>query len=139
MSVDRGDEAVEGFAEVLRRGWSAAGPPTYGRVRTMSERSDLVGSVCSLPKSTVHGVISGKKRQQLPQWRWVYSFLVVLREIAKEDGLDPDTVGTVEEWNARYKEAALEITERSRPSPVGVAVEIWSSPKFQEKDAPAKV
>jgi hypothetical protein len=80
--------------------------------------------VTGLPASTVQYILAGYGRD-LPRWRIVAEFVVVLRDLAKDEGVDPDRLGTVEQWKAKHEAAAAAI---------GVAAAITRAPA--EKTSP---
>ncbi|WP_131735699.1 sel1 repeat family protein [Actinomadura roseirufa] len=98
--------ALHDFIGELRAAFERAGPPTYKRLETLSERCRESGRsdgrrILVLPHSTTHDILSGK-RGKLPPWPWIASFLQVLRVAATENGLDPAGIGPTGEWHARY-------------------------------------
>ncbi|WP_143043561.1 hypothetical protein [Nonomuraea jiangxiensis] len=63
-----------------------------------------------LPESTLNDILNGK-RERLPDWKLVASFVMVCRRHAELTGLPTDDLGTVAQWQARWRAA------RNEPSP----------------------
>src|SRR5437868_10836904 len=98
--------ALHTFVVDLRAAFERAGQPTYDRLEQLSEGCNDPGRADGrrfrvLPHSTTHDILSGK-RDKLPPWPWVSSFLHVLRVAATENGLDPDAIGATRDWHNRY-------------------------------------
>jgi hypothetical protein len=122
---DRAKAALYNFIAELNAAFEAAGPPSYARLETLSEHFGETElnprlRVRVLATSTTHDILTGKRRS-LPDWWWVVSFVSVLRVAAVENGLDPDTVGSVEEWKAKHQ-AARAIIRESGPPPLSAPV-----------------
>ncbi|WP_336204528.1 hypothetical protein [Nonomuraea sp. LPB2021202275-12-8] len=62
-----------------------------------------------LPGSTVSDILNGK-RERLPDWRLVASFVMVCHRHAQLTGLPTDALGSVEQWQARWRAARNEQT-----------------------------
>jgi TPR repeat protein len=68
-----------------------------------------------LPGSTLNDILNGK-RERLPDWELVVSFVMVCRSHAERTGLPTGPLGTVEQWQVRWRAAR---TERFRPPATG--------------------
>jgi hypothetical protein len=115
---DRAIAALHNFISELNEAWEAAGPPSYSRLEKLSERfsaSDQARDlrVRVLAVSTTHDILTGKRRS-LPDWGWVVSFVNVLRIVAVENALDPDVVGSVEQWKVKHQTARAIMREAER-------------------------
>ncbi|WP_026341960.1 hypothetical protein [Actinomadura atramentaria] len=130
----RAAAVIREFAAALAGARHRAGDPSFDRIEEVSaglaaasvDDAPGVGvKVVKLPTSTVHDILGGRKRESLTKWRRVVSYLVTLRAIVAEDGLDPDVqLGTIAEWKSHYDRACeqLRAQERDRedfPAPAG--------------------
>jgi hypothetical protein len=114
MSNDRRTPAARAvradfIAELNKARWIAASP-SYKVIEKRSKK--LIGhgiagdlTIEGLPASTVQHVLVGSSRS-LPRWRFVAELVVVLRDLAKDEGVDPERLGTVAQWKARHETAA---------------------------------
>jgi hypothetical protein len=93
MPDDTRPLALVAFTNALWRAWTKAGPPSYKEFEKRSEK--VLGRAHSLSGTTVHGVLRDLHRQRPPRWPWVHDFWTVLRAIAAEHGIDPDSLGTL--------------------------------------------
>ncbi|HEU5161402.1 MAG TPA: hypothetical protein VFU43_30710 [Streptosporangiaceae bacterium] len=101
--------AQDNFIAELNAAWEAAGPPSYARLERLSLRvsGGLHGlRLRVLAASTTQAILSGR-RKRLPEWGWVASFVNGLRLAAAENGLDPDVIGTIQEWKAKHHAVRL--------------------------------
>ncbi|MFI0352675.1 DUF5753 domain-containing protein [Actinomadura sp. 9N407] len=120
MSEDVRARSLDAFIEDLNRIRKAAGPPSYGRLESLSRRLENQGaSVCgvrviTLAKSTANDILTGVRRDR-PKWEWVASYWAVLRLIAEQGGMDPGRLGPLEAWRRRYE--AIDGTGPSVPEP----------------------
>jgi hypothetical protein len=112
---DRG--ALEGFFAELRRVWEEAGPPSYKEFEKLSKRvkGPVDGAAQWLSRSTTQHILAGRRRKP-PKWRWVSRFIIVLREAAKEAGVDPARIGDLPEWKQKHEavRAAMAAPELAR-------------------------
>lgn len=116
-----GRAALRRFIADLCDAFEAAGPPTYQRLETLSKwrANEPAGGPVERPRvlvlahSTTHDYLNGK-RDMLPPWPWVASFLIVLRDAAVENSLDPAAIGTPADWHDKYRavRAALNTARR---------------------------
>ncbi|ACY96548.1 Sel1 domain protein repeat-containing protein [Thermomonospora curvata DSM 43183] len=113
--------ALHDFIADLRTAFELAGPPTYERLETLSRRyqnADRDGGPRILPlaHSTTHDYLSGK-RHRLPPWPWVMSFVLVLRDAAVENALDPEAIGTPAQWHTKYRAVRAALAQSRPPRP----------------------
>jgi len=95
--------ALVAFTDALWLAWTRGGPLSY---QEFAKRSgQVLGAKNALSRTTVHGVFHDLRRQYPPRWPWVSRFWTVLRVIAAEHGIDPDSLGSLEELK-RLHEAA---------------------------------
>ncbi|GAA1572052.1 hypothetical protein GCM10009678_63390 [Actinomadura kijaniata] len=116
---------VQGFVDALVEARAAVEDPSYARMEEVSLRlkrerdrraADAEPLVSLVAESTTNDILLGK-RGSLPKWRWTVSYLVVLRTIAVQDGIDPDAgVGTLAEWKQRYDAARAALRQAPGPS-----------------------
>ncbi|MEU5881439.1 hypothetical protein [Spirillospora sp. NPDC047279] len=112
--------AVDGFVADLDQAREAVGAPSFERMEDRSR--DFTGDELNphlrirlVAASTTHDILSGKRRR-LPPWAWVHSYVAVLRLIALEDGLDPETTaGSIADWKRRHETARDLIREHGAP------------------------
>ncbi|MFI0479021.1 DUF5753 domain-containing protein [Actinomadura sp. 9N215] len=111
MTASNDDPAVvlARFISGLNDIWIKAGPPTLLEAEALSRKfatpvQARTLRVEELKRSTTQRILSGQGKN-LPKWPWVASFVTVLRAIASRNGVDPDDLGTLEEWKARYEES----------------------------------
>jgi hypothetical protein len=140
---DRARAALQNFIAKLNEAWEAAGPPSYSRLEKLSEHFGASEQsrglrVRVLAASTTHDILTGKRRS-LPEWSWVVSFVNVLRIAAVENALDPDAVGTVEDWKSRHQTARATMREaQSDPDPPRTSVHRIHPGKERRKRRPPK-
>lgn len=82
----------------------AAGQPSYSRMNVLSRAA---GCPKELPASTLSDILNGK-RERLPDWGLVASFVMVCHRHAQQTGLPVDALGTVAQWQARWRAARNE-------------------------------
>jgi hypothetical protein len=116
--MTQGDRsALEGFFAELRRVWEVAGPPSYKEFEKLSKRVEgpADGKIQWLPRSTTQHILAGR-RNRPPKWQWVSRFITVLREAAKEAGVDPARIGDLPEWKQKHEaiRAAMATPELAR-------------------------
>jgi hypothetical protein len=93
---------IHGFIAELIGLREAAGQPSFGQMHKLSQTR---GIPRELPPSTVSDVLNGK-RERLPDWEFVASFVMVCHLHARHSGLLPEkTLGTLEHWNTRWLDA----------------------------------
>ncbi|WP_157383530.1 hypothetical protein [Nonomuraea coxensis] len=73
----------------------------------------MQGTPKELPASTLNDILNGK-RERLPDWGLVASFVAVCRRHAEQTGLPAGPLGTLEEWAARWRAARNEPPARPR-------------------------
>lgn len=116
--MTQGDHsALESFFAELRRVWEEAGPPSYTEFEKLSKRikGPADGQAQWLSRSTTQHILAGR-RQRPPRWQWVSRFITVLREAAKEAGVDPARIGDLQEWKQKHEtvRAAMASPELAR-------------------------
>lgn len=101
-----------------------AGSPSYAllaRLAAELHSGQRPGGVryMALPRSTTSEILSGHRKHAL-KWAWVVTYVSALRLAAQRGGIDPDVVGTNEEWKQKYDAMlAAQQTRRRRPRPHG--------------------
>lgn len=123
MPDDMRPPALVAFTEALRQAWIKAGPLSYKEFEKRSEK--VLGRAHSLSATTVHGMLRDLRRQQPPRWPRVHNFWTVLRVIAAEHGIDPDSLGTLAELKHLHEAAdpAQRPTQRLAGTPGSVGRE----------------
>lgn len=89
----------ERFTEVLLDAWTKAGPPSYNDFEKRSE--EILGRSRRLSSSTTQEILTGQ-RSRPPRWDWVRRFWTVLRAMAADHGIDPDSLGTLDALKAMH-------------------------------------
>lgn len=95
--------ALDEFTAALWRAWTRAGPVSFGDFEKLSRK--VLGPAQCLPASTVHGNLRDPRRRQPPRWEWVLRFWEVLRVVAADHGVDPDSLGTLAELKHLHEAA----------------------------------
>jgi hypothetical protein len=95
--------ALVAFTDALWQARIKAGPLSYEEFEKRSVK--VLGRARILYGSTVHGWLRDLRRQQPPPWPRVHDFWTVLRVIAAEHGIDPDSLGTLAELKRLHEEA----------------------------------
>ena len=117
MPDDDRPPALKRFVADLNEIWTAAGPPSFAEFEAMSRRfTQPVDSglrVQVLVHSTTQGILAGRRRS-LPKWPWVASFVAVLRIVAAQNGVDPDSLGHLADWKTKHEAAAQELRRARR-------------------------
>lgn len=115
--IQGNSSALEGFFAELRQVWEEAGPPSYKEFEKLSKRvkGPADGEAQWLPRSTTQHILAGRRRKP-PKWQWVSRFITVLREAAKEAGVDPARIGDLPEWKRKHEavRAAMAAPELAR-------------------------
>ncbi|MDL4774068.1 DUF5753 domain-containing protein [Actinomadura xylanilytica] len=125
MPDDDRARALDAFIAELNRAWKIAGPPTYAVLEELSRRleSDSLPvfgvRVIALPKSTVNDLLKCRRRRA-PRWQLVASFWALLRVVAIEGSVNPDRLGTLDEWRRKYE--AIDGPPHEAPHQAGGAV-----------------
>jgi len=108
MPDDQSAPAMVALIDMLWGGWIKAGPTSYKEFEKLSK--NVLGSAESLPKSTVQANLSQGVRRRPPRWEWVQRFWTVLRALAEEHHIDPDSLGSLEELKRLHEAAHAEAT-----------------------------
>lgn len=104
MPDDERASALEAFTSALRRAWAKAGPVTY---KEFEKQSKKILGAGYLSHSTVHSVLADPDRSWPPRWEWVLRFWKVLEAVAALHGIDPASLGTLEELKRLHESACL--------------------------------
>jgi hypothetical protein len=110
------ETALDSFTEDLNRALRAAGSPTYSQLQQVSERLRARGGadrVDVLTRSNTHERLHGR-RLQPPPWPWVRSYVTVLRAVAANNGISPDSIGLLAEWKQKYDVVRTAADEAAR-------------------------
>jgi tetratricopeptide (TPR) repeat protein len=94
--VSEQDEIAGQFRRDLVQLRQMAGMPSYSDLERASEHK--------LRRATVSDVLAGK-RVRLPAWPFVSAFVAACRELAEENRLDPEELGTVADWKRHWDSA----------------------------------
>jgi tetratricopeptide (TPR) repeat protein len=97
--VSEQDEIAEQFRRSLVQLRRMAGNPSYSDLERASEHK--------LRRATVSDVLAGK-RVRLPPWPFVSEFVAACRELAEENRLDPEELGTMADWKRHWDSAVAE-------------------------------
>jgi hypothetical protein len=92
-----------------------AGQPSLGQLVKLSGHK--------FSKSTLDDQLAGR-RVQLPSWRFVAAYIEACHEAARSTGLEPEQLGTTEEWRTRWLAAM-----RGEPS---VRTQAWDRKELEE-------
>jgi hypothetical protein len=116
------EQIVTEFVGRLNDVLVAAGPPSRPELARLAVKEyDARNTPALLPTSTVDDILC-RRRKGLPQWLFVKTLVIVCRAAAAADpDLDPNRIGTVQEWRAWYEEAAQQITRAKMRSASGSA------------------
>ena len=112
-------EAVLGsFIDDLNQARRKVGLPSYNELEQVSRRlrasnRDGEFKVDILARSTTQEMLAGRQRRP-PKWHKVLSFLLVLRYVAKGNGIAAVSIGTNDEWRQKHDavSVAAEYAER---------------------------
>jgi len=103
MTTDERAAALQALIDALCEAWTKAGPLSYNEFAKRSMKV-LGPAKAPLAASTVHDVLNGRNCQP-PRWGWVVKFWTVLRTVAADHGIDPRTLGTLEELKLLHEAA----------------------------------
>ncbi|MFC5825899.1 hypothetical protein [Nonomuraea insulae] len=95
----------------------SAGQPSYSEMHRLSRTPDIPKE---LPPSTLNDILNGK-RERLPDWKLVASFVMVCHRHAEQTGLPTYALGTVEQWQTHWRIA------RNRPHATG-SYDLFTTP-----------
>jgi tetratricopeptide (TPR) repeat protein len=90
------DDAARQFVDHLRELHRRVGNPSYA---TMEQASGH-----KLIKSTVSDILGGK-RIKVPSWRFVSTFVATCHQVARDTGLDPMRLGSINGWKIAWDDA----------------------------------
>jgi hypothetical protein len=111
---DRDSASIIGeFRSALNDALKIAAPDSLLEIERVSREigpgSEKKGQpILELNDSTIHDNLKGQG-PRLSKWTLVFSLITVLRFIAERKGVDPDRVGTIEEWKIRHEAAVAEL------------------------------
>ena len=113
------DDFVAGLKGVCR----AVGAPSYAQLEKISGtllRQQPPGGVrfMALAPSTASEILGGR-RKQAPKWPWVLTFLTALQVVARQGGIDPAVVGTIEQWKGKHEAVLAAYEALPHPHPGG--------------------
>ena len=83
-----------------------AGRPSYSTLERLSRHQ--------LKRATVSDVLNGN-RVNLPDWRFVVTFVTACRAAAEESGLDANDLGTVADWKRHWDGASSGVIDARFP------------------------
>lgn len=106
------------FIAALKELREAAGQPTYSQMKRLSRAEDIPKE---LPESTLNDILNGK-RERLPDWQLVASFVMVCHRHAEQSGLPTDALGGLALWQERWRAARNE-----RPHAIG-SYDLYGTP-----------
>ncbi|MDA0634390.1 hypothetical protein OUY22_13280 [Nonomuraea sp. MCN248] len=92
------------FIAQLKELRESAGQPSYSEMNLLSRALDVPKE---LPASTLSDILNCK-RERLPDWKLVASFVMVCHRHAAQTGLPVDRLGTLEQWQSRWAAARSE-------------------------------
>ena len=118
---DEHKRIVEAFSRDLHTAYHKAGIRCYTDLavqleRTYSAASPDSGKRINVSRSAAYKILTGK-RERLPSWDQVSLLVRVFRAEAAARDIDPSSVGTMDEWKARYEAAAASIRAAAKPVP----------------------
>jgi hypothetical protein len=107
---DEPKRIVEAFSQKLHAAYHKAGISSYNAFAARSDKINRAmhsdtGKHTYVSRSAAYKTLTGK-RERLPSWDQVAQFVRVFRAEAADRGIDPDSVGTMDEWKAKYEAAS---------------------------------
>jgi hypothetical protein len=108
--------ALDRLTEALWRAWAKAGPPSYNDFAKRSE--EILGRARRLSSSTTQEILTGQRRRPA-RWDWIRRYWTVLRAVAAEHDIDPDSLGTLDALK-KLHEAACAAQSRT-PQLAGIS------------------
>lgn len=106
VEAEQAREVAQRFREDLKQLRKLAGQPSYSTLERLSGHE--------LKPSTMSDVLNGN-RVNLPDWRLTHEFVVACRAAARENGLEPNELGTVAEWKRHWDGALDGVLDASLP------------------------
>jgi hypothetical protein len=108
-----------GFFGELRAARITADEPPYDELERIADEdlgmhSDEGVRYVRLARATTAEILGGK-RKRAPKWAWVLTYVTALHVHARNSGIDPALIGSIDEW--RRKHAAV-----NSPAPVPLTV-----------------
>jgi hypothetical protein len=117
MSRDDDAPAMKALTGALWQAWTKAGPVSYAEFEKLSKRV-LGHKIPPLSKSTVQAHLTNWGNRHPARWDWVHRFWRVVRELAAEHGIDPDSLCPLEELKGLHEAAEAEARSARRPGDV---------------------
>lgn len=111
--------AHSAFIEALIELRESAGQPSYSQMHRLSRAQ---GIPKELPPSTLNDILNGK-RERLPDWSVVASFVMVCRHHAELTGLPAYALGDVAQWQAHWRAA-----RNAQPLPAVGSYDLYTTP-----------
>src|SRR5438067_1116376 len=102
MPGDESAPAIKALTCALWQAWTKAGPVSYAEFEKMSKRV-LGYKVPPLSRSTVQAHLTNSGSRRPARWDWVHRFWMVVRALAAEHGIDPDSLCTLEELKCLHE------------------------------------
>lgn len=97
--------ALDRLTEALWGAWTKAGAPSYSDFAKRSE--ELLGSSRRLSSSTTQEILTGHRSGPM-KWDWVRRFWAVVRAVAADHDIDPDSLGTLDALKEMHEAACAE-------------------------------
>jgi hypothetical protein len=106
MPADDYEAVLDSFIEDLKHARRGAGHPSYSQVERVSRRlrtshRDGEFKVEILARSTTQEMLAGRQHHP-PKWPKVLSFVLVLQDVARDNGIAADSIGTIHEWKRKH-------------------------------------
>jgi Domain of unknown function (DUF5753) len=106
MPSDESAPAIKALTCALWQAWTKAGPVSYAEFEKMSKR--VLGPAQYLPRSTVQGHLTNRGNRRPARWDWVLRFWKVVRVLAREHGINPDSLGALGTLKCLHEAAEAE-------------------------------
>jgi hypothetical protein len=107
MPHDESAPAIKALTRALWQAWTKAGPVSYAEFEKKSKQV-LGHKVLPLSRSTVQTHLTNWGNRRPARWEWVHRFWLVVRALAAEHGIDPDSLCTLEELKCLHEAAEAE-------------------------------
>jgi hypothetical protein len=121
MPNDGYEDALHSFIEELNGAHRAAGSPSYGRLQQVSLCLRARGGAARidmLSKANTHDILH-HRRPKPPKWPWLRAYVIVLRAVAANNGISPDSIGSEAEWKRKSDAVWAAYQATRRPASVG--------------------
>lgn len=118
--------ALTAFTQALWDAWVKAGPISYSVFEKRSE--EMFGRSRRLAASTTQEILTGQ-RSGPAHWDWVRRFWSVLRAVAADHDINPDSLGALEALKGKHEAALAEHRRQRRPGgAAGIGTEEDAAP-----------